>query len=244
MNPLLATLSQLDPLNDDHWTANGDPRIDAVEAIVGVKVTRAEIVGAAPDFDRTKAANPETLIMNQEKEPEQANSIEDASVLENEEVQETTPPSHYELLESKSGTVAGELLEKALVRGEGLADQDIFILQKELTADELEALRLGLEFTLVRNRQAADKMAKEEKLLRQNEAVIKNYLAVVRPEKSNQDAIKDYIQAQNDARAKSAQNRISILKNLDLSSISGLAPIDAAMSRKDSRGKTRPVYPT
>jgi hypothetical protein len=45
-------LGTLDTLNDDHWTQNGDVRIDAVEALIGQKVTRQEILNVAPHFNR------------------------------------------------------------------------------------------------------------------------------------------------------------------------------------------------
>lgn len=48
-------LAQLDHTNDEHWTADGQPRIDVVKAIVGHTVTRQEIVDAAPDFSRAVA---------------------------------------------------------------------------------------------------------------------------------------------------------------------------------------------
>lgn len=48
-------LSQLDPANDDHWTADGQPRIEAVNNVLGSAVRRQEIVDAAPDFTRATA---------------------------------------------------------------------------------------------------------------------------------------------------------------------------------------------
>lgn len=45
-------LPQLDPENENHWTADGLPRIETVEALVGDKVTRSEIREAAPYFNR------------------------------------------------------------------------------------------------------------------------------------------------------------------------------------------------
>lgn len=50
-----AAVAQLDPENDDHWTQNGEPKVDAVEAIVGGKVSRADIEAAAPDAKRPTA---------------------------------------------------------------------------------------------------------------------------------------------------------------------------------------------
>jgi hypothetical protein len=52
MDPIAAALNELDPANDDHWTEGGAPRIDAVSALVGTKVTRQQIIDAAPDLTR------------------------------------------------------------------------------------------------------------------------------------------------------------------------------------------------
>lgn len=45
-------LSLLDPATDTDWTGQGLPSVDAVAALLGVKVTRKEIEEAAPGFKR------------------------------------------------------------------------------------------------------------------------------------------------------------------------------------------------
>lgn len=52
---LRTALSQLDPANDDHWTADGQPRIEAVNTVLGHAVRRQEIIDAAPGFTRATA---------------------------------------------------------------------------------------------------------------------------------------------------------------------------------------------
>lgn len=50
---LTAALHRLDPMEDEHWTQDGRPRIDAVEAISGMTgVSRAEVDAAKPNFTR------------------------------------------------------------------------------------------------------------------------------------------------------------------------------------------------
>lgn len=49
---LREALSQLDTLNDDHWTGDGAPKIDAVKEILGGPVTRQDIINTAPHFSR------------------------------------------------------------------------------------------------------------------------------------------------------------------------------------------------
>lgn len=47
-------VTQLDTLNNDHWTAMGLPAVAAVESIINRATTRAEINAAAPNFNRGK----------------------------------------------------------------------------------------------------------------------------------------------------------------------------------------------
>lgn len=54
---ILNALLQLDVNNDEHWTSDGLPRMDAVEAIVGDKgITRQQVTAAKPGFSRALAA--------------------------------------------------------------------------------------------------------------------------------------------------------------------------------------------
>ena len=52
---ITAAIDLLDPANDEHSTNAGLPAVDAVSALVGRTVTRAEINAAAPDFMRPAA---------------------------------------------------------------------------------------------------------------------------------------------------------------------------------------------
>jgi len=52
---ILAAVKQLDPANEDHWTADGLPRMDAVEGLLGADTNRKAITNAAPDFNRGAA---------------------------------------------------------------------------------------------------------------------------------------------------------------------------------------------
>lgn len=53
---ILAALLQLDTGNDEHWTSDGLPRMDAVEAIVGDRgITRQQVTAAKPGFSRAVA---------------------------------------------------------------------------------------------------------------------------------------------------------------------------------------------
>lgn len=49
-------LATLDPDTDDHWTVDGMPRMDVIEALVGdTLIVRKQVTDAAPDFTRATA---------------------------------------------------------------------------------------------------------------------------------------------------------------------------------------------
>lgn len=52
---ILEAVRGLDPQNDEHWTADGQPRLDAVENMLGADVSRKLVTNAAPDFTRAVA---------------------------------------------------------------------------------------------------------------------------------------------------------------------------------------------
>ncbi len=55
-SPIAKALSELDPADDEHWTADGKPKMSALEAILGrADVTRAQVDAAAPGFNRDAA---------------------------------------------------------------------------------------------------------------------------------------------------------------------------------------------
>lgn len=49
---ILDALANVDPTNDEHWTADGVVRVDVVSELVGEDVTRADITAVAPKFNR------------------------------------------------------------------------------------------------------------------------------------------------------------------------------------------------
>ena len=52
---ILAALAELDPLDDDQWTADGAPLVEVVAKFTGdFGIKRQDIINAAPDFNREK----------------------------------------------------------------------------------------------------------------------------------------------------------------------------------------------
>lgn len=57
-NKLIKALQQLDANDDNHWTADGSPRIDVLKELIGTPtLSRAEVDIVAPGFNRAAAAN-------------------------------------------------------------------------------------------------------------------------------------------------------------------------------------------
>jgi hypothetical protein len=56
---IIQALGKLDQKDDSHWTSDGAPRVDVLSKMVGEELTRAAIVGAAPDFTRATLKLPE-----------------------------------------------------------------------------------------------------------------------------------------------------------------------------------------
>ncbi len=55
---IIDALLKLDPNNDDHWTADGLPRMEVVEEFAKKKgIKRAEVTAADPEFNREVAAS-------------------------------------------------------------------------------------------------------------------------------------------------------------------------------------------
>lgn len=46
----------LEAENDEHWTAKGEAKMEALESILGYQITRKELDEAVPNFERPKKA--------------------------------------------------------------------------------------------------------------------------------------------------------------------------------------------
>lgn len=96
---ILAALKQLDPTNDNQWTAEGLPRLDSVKFLSGEdSVTREQVTAASPNFNRSNLTFNAAL-------PSEPHSNVPTGVMQPEEVAVETPvavdlgPSHKNLAE-------------------------------------------------------------------------------------------------------------------------------------------------
>ena len=230
---ILEALSQLDPLNDDHWTTDGAPRMDAIEAIVGDKsITRKDIVNAAPDFNREKASQPPE---DDEQSGDQGEAQENQTNGEGSQEQQPNPDDDEDEdedepqgeLEIPTGQTEAEFIQWMLT----LKANDLESLEETLK-EQINQLAQGIE-------QAKDLIIKTRRAV----TATRQRIQQIVPGSTNQDAINDFIKAQNAALAAKVARRNEILKGVKADELDPRAPIDAAMARKTKRGTQRPTRP-
>lgn len=238
---ILEALSQLDPLNDDHWTTDGAPRMDAIEAIVGDKsITRKDIVNAAPDFNREKASQPPE---DDEQSGDQGEAQENQTNGEGSQEQQPNPDD-----EQGKDPDLEDQEDKDEPQGEleiptGQTEAEFIQWMLTLKANDLESLEETLKEQINQLAQGIEQA--KELIIKTRRAVTatRQRIQQIVPGSTNQDAINDFIKAQNAARAAKVARRNEILKGVKVDELDPRAPIDAAMARKTKRGTQRPVRP-
>lgn len=244
MEQILAALRQLDPLNDDHWTANGDPRIDAVKGLAGpdVPVDRQLIVNAAPGLTRSTAGQSESTPPEETpKVDPEIEEIDEFALVDDTEGSDDNDATSV-LLGKVHSEIVNDLLYKSLAEGEGLTDQQLFIVMGELSVEDLKLLVLATERVEKLHREMVERCTTQAKNFQRMSAITRNKLNVLVPEKSNGAAIRDYLESQNKARMNAAQQRTMVLRNISLKDLNPLSQLDQAMARKTARGTERPKF--
>lgn len=211
-------LAQLDALDDEQWTQDGAPKTDVVSELVGKKVSRAEIIEAAPKFSRE---NQDLAGLDDKKEPEQAPTVEPE-----------TAPLDTTLLEA--------FAEMEPMLPQELADKVLKDLPKELLP-EVEKLIIGQIAELAARQKEMDEMSRKLKL---SLATTRAWIKTLIPDMTNQQAIQAYIKASaenRNAKAKAIKDALGGLKPSDLMKLDPRAAIDRAFARKTARGGQRPT---
>ena len=211
-------LAQLDALDDEQWTEDGAPKTDVVSKLVGKKVSRAEIIDAAPKFSRK---NQDLTIEEETKEPEQAPIVEPETV-----------PLDMTLLEA--------FAEMEPMLPQELADKVLKDLPKELLP-EVEKLLIEQIAELAARQKEVDEMSRKLKL---SLATTRTWIKALIPDMSNQEAIQAYIKASaenRNAKAKAVHDALGGMKITDLVKLDPRAAIDRAFARKTGRGVNRPM---
>lgn len=226
---IVEALGQLDPSNDEHWTADGLPRMDVVEGIVGDKgITRQQVTQAKPGFSRAAALAAAALAAAQQ--PAQAQGTQGNTEQGTQAAPAAAQPPAT--TEQDTGNAASDEAEQPEVAD---SDDSAVAEAREKLADAQTALE---EITATKNKVDAEhaaQLAEVDKLTLELEAV--------QGKETVGDAIQGYLARQRKNLEERAERMRAISQsgvNLGELARKLKAPIDSAMSRKTSRGTQRP----
>ena len=208
-------LASLDALDDEQWTQDGAPKTDVVSELVGHKVSRAEIIEAAPKFSRENMVVEDDDEKEPEVETETEETVIDNSILEAfAEMDPMLPEELAAKVLSKIDPMQLESVEKLLI------EQIAVSAAKQKEIDEMNRrLKLGLATTRL-------------------------WIKQLVPDMNNQQAIQEYIkqsQANRAAKNSAIQQILGGAKLSDLVKLDPRAAIDRAFARKTARGGNRPT---
>lgn len=203
-------LGTLDALDDEAWTSDGLPKIDAVKDILGRPVSRQEIVDAAPKFTRQ---NPD---LGDDPEPDQAQ-------VQNAPIDERKPIDFEEFLESEPKDVNSFL---------SFLDR--------VPAYQLQELKDGLDAQRKSFQDMRYKLDEFDRRVAGALTMVKSRISKEIPDISEREANQAYLQSQAELRARKKEATTQLLKGIKLSDLDPRAPIDRAFARKTARGTQRP----
>ena len=215
---ILAALQQLDSSNDNHWTADGMPRLDTIKVLTGEEVTRAQVTEAAPYFNRT---NPTTEVPPEVLDPP-APAGADATTAD-------APPITTEEKDEEPVEAAAPLVVT-------VNDEEVGELQGALTATREAMVEAEAAITAAKDTY--------QKLVNQ-EVELDDKLGELVGVETSGDAIRGYLASQKKLVADKV-NRFKQMKDAGLGEVLNnlgkmRAPIDEAMARKRARGGKRPA---
>lgn len=216
---LVDSLKKLDVKNDNHWTADGLPRLDTVKMLAADQtVTRDQVAAAAPGFSRNSAATWAPVATQQTDQGVTPAEKEIAPVAANAQAEQEVP---------------------ALVKNE-----EVKVETEDKNIDLLKVAFLEQTKKVEGLRQAKEKLNSEFEAERQKEDDMRAELEAKNPNLDNTpNAIQGYLAAQQKLlEERAAKKQILRDSGVDFKELQrGLkAPIDTAMSRKNSRGTQRP----
>jgi hypothetical protein len=215
-----SALEQLDPLDDDQWTADGAPKVETVSALLGEKITRQDIVNAVPDFTRDKAGQP---LAEQPKDEETSDVQENLN--DEEDDDNDAEQTQYE----------------GVPEGFDLAEFQSWLAQQK--SDDLEKIAADIREKQGELSVRQNKLNEMVTGLKTAAGLVKMRIKTDFKNSSDTEATRNYIAAQAKARADRMGVRNTILQGLKISELESRSPLDAAMSRKTSRGTQRPARP-
>lgn len=235
-------LAALAPANDDHWTADGLPRVEAVTDVIGHEVSRREITDTAPSFVRPEAsgmppeegepapAEPETPA---EDPPAEAPKPDPAAAPAEGAPDDAEDPAQAAYVEPLDPVVTMDVRTVAA---------DIDLVQRAIE-------EFGRQASILTSR--AEAIDKQLRAIGQRSAGLQKILDRLGKSQTSQqrDAIQRYLKGQQEARAQRALRAQRFIAAGTTAQdvkdqLDGPSKIDSAMKqRKPGRGAGRPVYP-
>jgi hypothetical protein len=221
---IVTALRALDTANDNHWTIDGQPRLDIVKALAADQsITRDMVTLALPGFTRNKAKE---VVAPPPPPPATQAAVATAQPVES----------------KGQGAGSGEPVSPAVAAPipvqEMSRDEMISVLTEELSEAEQETIDA---------RKAMEQMQKVFHDTRAREDAIREKLASFGTKHDNSLAIREYLSAQNTLLEERAARRRMVAEAgvslRELSKAISAAPIDQAMARRTGRGGARPKFP-
>lgn len=244
---ILEALGQFDPLNDEQWTSDGAPRVDAVEAIIGENVTRQMIVDAAPDFDREKAGeggDPAVVDPVIDPDEDQVTTTDESGTDDEQSETQTDPDPEGgddDAQEDPEGEQGRQEALSTLVEvDEPMTEKEFAEFLMTVDKHELEDVEKMLKLQMGEAQADAEKIKDLVLRLKRGISLTRSRIKQEFPNSTNTEATRAFINSQTEQRAAKVARRKEILKGIDVKDLDPRAPIDAAMARKTKRGGKRP----
>ncbi len=238
---IVDALKKLDVKNDNHWTADGLPRLDTVKMLASDQtITRDQVAAAAPGFSRATAETWTPPTEGEAKSTDQQATQQEGQGGSTGSTENAAPAAPQPPAETPSSTEpadqSGQQTEQPPVAQPAPASSDeVEALEKALAAQSEKVEEL---------RQARAKLEAEFVTERQKEDDLRAKLEAVRPVKDDTpNAIQEYLASQRrQLEERAAKKQLLKESGLDLKELQrGLrSPLDAAMARKTQRGTQRP----
>lgn len=224
---IVKALQQLDPKNDDHWTNDGLPRLDAIKGVSGIK--REDVTAAAPHFTKD----------NPVFEAPKADGGESTSG-QGDDAAPSPQGDEQQAQDDEQG--AGEQGSDDEQQAQDEADDELEELPAEL--DEAEAAVQEAKAKLAElqeQRDAAQKVVDDAQA--EHDRLVEIRDSQRRPHQDMEDRMA-FIKRQAQMRAERAGASAEILKGLNVDKLDPRSPLDRSMARKTGFGhRPRPQVP-
>lgn len=233
-NKILEALLNLDVQNNNHWTADGLPRLDTVKMLASEQtLTREQVAVAAPGFSRTTATG--YTAPSAKQQAPQTQSPQGST----EQQQNAAPAAQQAAPSTEQGSSS---LDKPDDLDAGQAQQPTMGAVGTGATDEVAALEEALAeqeelVTKIRAHKVEVDKAFEE--ARAKEDGLRVNLEEARPQRSTGNDIQDYLAAQRkNLEARAARQQMIRESGINLKELASnlKAPIDAARARRTTRG--------